>query len=279
MQTEALGFSQERISAKTTKVERYGWTVIDGPGRYMALPKTSLMVDDSYQRTALEKKILKIAAEWSWIACGSISVGSRGDRYYVIDGQYRTLAAQRRHDITALPCIVFATTDAKQEAAGFLAVNTNRKPISSVDRHRALLIVGDAAAQHVDRLVQQSGRIIASDSRPTTVACVTALRRMVSTDGVMLDRIWPIIVSISEGNTLHERLVDGIFYLESHLPDGVSLTSGKWRSRLLKIGHDELMAGINKATAFYSRGGAKVFAAGIAEKLNHGLRDRIEMVD
>jgi len=261
-----------------TKVERYGWTVIDEPGTPRLIVKQLLLVDESYQRVATaESKIKAIAAAWSWVACGSITVGSRNGAFYVIDGQYRTLAARRRADIEVLPCLVFATAGAEQEAAGFLAANTQRRPITSVDRHRALVIVGDEAAIHCQTLIEASGRDISRDSRPTTFACLTMLRKHVTQNQNTLDALWPTMLLLCDGEVFHEQLLDGLMFLETHIADGKTLTAGKWQKRLLKIGYSELLKGIKTASAAYARGSAKICAIGILAKLNHGVRDNLEM--
>src|SRR4051812_44439221 len=101
-----------------SKVEKFGWIIVDKRGVAMDIPKCSLHVDKSYQRDALgSSKILRIAREWSWIACGRLIVGIRPDgSYVVIDGQHRKLAADKRSDIADLPCEVFEVLGPSQEA-------------------------------------------------------------------------------------------------------------------------------------------------------------------
>lgn len=267
--------STESTVGKQTKVERYGWTVKDAPGVSMEIGKDDLRVDESYQRGPTEVKIKSIARDWSWIACGAIIVADRENIFYVVDGQHRVLAARRRSDIKVLPCIVFETLNAVAEARGFLAANTQRKPISGLDRFRALVVTNDPAALLVKKLCDQVGREIKGSPTPNSVRCVSTMLRQASSAGGVLERLWPLLHALVEGQPMSERLVDGLVYVEQHMPDGESLIDRKWRERVMRVGATAMMDGATKAAAFYAKGGAKVWAIGIVQALNHKHRNRL----
>ena len=114
--------TEEKVhNGNITKVERYNWKMQDSPGALRMVKKGDLQVDHTYQRNANEMKLIAIAKDWSWIACGAIVVADREGVLFVVDGQHRVLAARKRSDIAELPCLVFKTHEAKQEAKGFLA--------------------------------------------------------------------------------------------------------------------------------------------------------------
>lgn len=260
-----------------SKIDRYKWSVSDAPGRQLYIDKNTLHVDEAYQRKSIvEAKVLRMASAWSWVACGTITVGDRNGKFHVIDGQNRVLAAKKRSDIVTLPCLVFETADARQEAAGFVAANTHRKPISFIDRHRALLVMDDPVALRVETLVSQSGRVISSASSPTTISCIALLTKMVINYGDTLDRMWPLLTALCAGHPMVDRVLSGLMHIEARMPEGTSLTDKRWRDRLLLVGFAGLHAGIIKASAFYARGGDKVFASGIAQVVNAGLRNKLE---
>lgn len=128
------------------KVTRYGWTVKDQPGDLRMVHKDLLVVDISYQREVTASKVTAITAAWSYLSCGALIIAERNGTLYVIDGGHRLAAAKRRSDITHLPCVVFQTASAEAEARGFLSVNTGRKPVNAMVKHKALLVAGDEAA-------------------------------------------------------------------------------------------------------------------------------------
>lgn len=263
-------------NGKLSKVERYSWTVRDAPGELRDIKKGDLQIDAQYQRHANESKLMAIARDWSWIACGAIVVADREGVLYVVDGQHRVLAARRRSDISTLPCLVFRTSAARQEAQGFLSANTQRKPITSADRFRALLTVENRAAMMVQDLLQQAGRS-AGGSSASSVKCLNVLMKWAESDETTLRRLWPLMTCLCHEQIFSERIVEGLMYVEKRMPNGESLDDPAWSKRVLKVGYATLIESAAKASAFYARGGARVWAVGMVEALNKGYRNRLEL--
>jgi hypothetical protein len=259
------------------KVARYGWSVKDRPGRMMMIQKTRLKIDHMYQRDALNAKVVSISKAWSWVACGAIVVAHRDGEFFVVDGQYRTLAALKRSDIDQLPCIVFETDDIRQEAQGFLNLNTLRKPITSRDRYRALLVVGDETAKFVESLLAKAGRAASDHEASGSARCLTTLMKWTQRNLGALERAWPAITAACEGGALQARIVDGLCYIESRLVDGASLSQSQWHKRVVKVGAVALCEGADKAAAFYEKGGEKVWASGMLERINKGLQNKLAL--
>lgn len=262
---------------RVTKVERYGWTVQDAPGHHRMVDKNDLLVDHAYQRDTNERKLMAIARSWSWVACGSIVVADREGVLFVVDGQHRVMAARRRSDIAELPCLVFRTYDARQEAEGFLAAQTQRKPITAVEKYRALVTVEDRAAMMVQELLMSTGHTAGNRAGEAWVKCLGVLIKEAGADAVSLRRVWPLISTVSGSAAIHGRLVEGILYIERHMLSGASLADPEWTKRVKKVGRDALLEAAAKAAAFYARGGAKVWAAGMVEAINRGHRNRLEI--
>lgn len=261
------------------KIARYKWTVSDKPGVMMEIDKTELVVDASYQRTVSDRdgKVLRMASEWSWVACGAIIVGMRDGVAYVIDGQHRVMAAMKRSDIKKLPCVVFESEAPKDEATAFLRANRNRKPMTTIQAFNALVTSGDEHAVKANELIKQTGRPMARKSSATTFSAPGVVIDCIRQDEQALRRIWPIIVEACKGEAITQSIIQGLFYIETHI-EGDSLTNPRWRSRVIKIGATGMAQGIQKARAFYENGGAKIFAAGILECLNKHVRgDKLEL--
>lgn len=143
---------------RMSKVEVYGWEIVDSPGKFKWIEKGFLNVDDDYQRDNLNlARVVRIASAWSWVRLGTLLVAERPDTsLWVFDGQHRKLGADRRSDITKLPCMVFASTGMRQEAGNFLNVNSDRGPVKSVDTFKAKLVAGDPVATSVKKLIGAS---------------------------------------------------------------------------------------------------------------------------
>lgn len=256
-----------------SKIDRYNWTAQDEPGDLRLLNKSILEVDYSYQRESKAEKLLVMARDWSWIACGAIVVAERSGRFYVIDGQHRVMASRRRSDITHLPCIVFQTLDSRQEAKGFLAAQTSRKAVTTVEKFKALVAVEDKAALLVKSLVEGSGKVIAYSSSPNSIKCVGTLLECARKDPETLCLLWPLIIEVFRHQQVQDRVVQGLMYIEKRMKEGSSLLDNEWSKRVLKVGASGLIEGAIKASSYYAAGGARVWASGMVEAINKGHRN------
>ena len=262
--------------APKTKVERYDWKIKDEMPEFSWIDKTDLQIDETYQRNAVQSKVVRMAAKWSWKACSSLHVALRDDAsWWVFDGQYRLLAARHRSDISHLPCLVFGVASKVEEAQGFLDVNTNRKPVEMVAKFRALVMAEDALALKAAALIHESGRQVSLHAGGRTITCVSALMRCIQYDEASMRRIWPLTLELCSGRSVHQRLLQALHHVEWRAKQ--SLTDQPWRGALIKIGYDGLLSGINKANAFYTVGGPKVWASGIIELVNRGRRNLLEL--
>lgn len=260
-----------------SKIERYGWKVKDKPGEFALIDKRELHVDESYQRSHKYARVAKLSAEWSWVACGAISVALRDPgEWYVIDGQHRVLGAMQRDDISQMPCMVFDVEDVAQEAQGFLDANTNRKPMGMVDRFKALLTTNNHGAMVVDELVTRAGLRVDTGPSTHTVGCVGAMLTCIAEDEMRFRRIWPIVVSLCEGEKVVQVLIHGMFYLEGHIPDN-SLSDPRWRKRIIQVGYADILRSVMQAAAYHGSGRSNLICAlGIVNAINKGLRNPLE---
>lgn len=267
-----------RSQGNRDKIEYYDWKLLDQPGELRMLSKRLLRVDEQYQRDANEKKVKEIARAWSWLACGAVLVAEREGLYFVYDGQHRVDAALRRSDIENLPCVVFQTAGAKEEAEAFLRANKNRKPLNGLAKYRAAAAAGHPAALLVQQLISGVGRTPSEVSSGTTVRCLALMMLHAERQPDVLKRVWPLIAEVCAGNPTHERVMDGLLYIENHLPQGESLLDREWRKRVLRVSYDGLLGAANRFAAAYAKGGAKVWGLGMIEAMNKGCRTRMKLV-
>ena len=260
------------------KLTRYGWTVKDEPGDLRMVHKDLLVVDISYQREVTASKVTAITAAWSYLSCGALIIAERNGTLYVIDGGHRLAAAKRRSDITHLPCVVFQTASAEAEARGFLSVNTGRKPVNAIVKHKALLVAGDEAARFVEQLCEQNGIVPQyTASGPGTIRCVSWLVARANEDRKALARVLALAAELSarEGLPVAEKLLDGLWHI--HKKCGAGLDDKRLMSRIRTKRASELLEGALRAAAYYARGGGKVFAEGMLNVLNKGLQHKFTM--
>jgi hypothetical protein len=184
----------ERATNCGDKVARYSWQLVDKPGDMMWISKGELRIDSTYQRDALDERVTRITKAWSWIACGVIEVSKRGSEYWVIDGQHRVLAAMRRSDIQALPCIVFEVAGVQEEAQGFLNANTTTKPITALARAKAMAVAGDPAAELVQKVLAETGLFPLSGGQAAGgVRCMSWCLKKAKENPDLFGTIMPIV--------------------------------------------------------------------------------------
>jgi hypothetical protein len=75
----------------------------------------------------------------------------------VVDGQHRLSAARMRGDIAHLPCVITSYANTGDEAAAFVALNQNRKPLQPLDLFKAALAAEDETATAVQRILIAAG--------------------------------------------------------------------------------------------------------------------------
>jgi hypothetical protein len=244
----------------------------------MLIDKNNLVFDhQSYQREAIEAKVNDIAKDWSWIACGAILVAERDGKFFVMDGQYRTLAARKRDDIKQVPCMVFGTEDVKKEAKGFLVANTLRKPVNAVGKYRALITVEDPNAVFVESLLDQIGRSPRNHGSGSSASCLSTLLKLAGKDKRVLAEVVRLADELCTGRVLQGVLIETLMYIEVNLRDGETIVTGKWRDRIMAIGFDELAAGAKAAATFECKGGPFVWARGMLKRINKGLRIHLRL--
>lgn len=127
---------------------------------------SQLQVDAEYQRSTdngpSQNLIRKIAMHWNWDLCQPLVVSRRADgSLFVIDGQHRWEAAVRRGDITQLPCVVVDYASAADEAASFVHLNQQRKPLSKLDVFKAAVASEDEEACAILAAMEAAGLSVA----------------------------------------------------------------------------------------------------------------------
>lgn len=260
------------------KVKRYGWVTKDEPGALKTLHKDVLQIHPAYQRDVIPAKVKEITANWSWVGAGAIVVGERGGEFWVIDGQHRVLAAKRRSDITHLPCVVFQTEGVRQEAIAFLDLNTGRKPVSSIGKFKAMIAAGDEAACTVHKTLEALGVTPkATANKGKELKSVAWAVTRAKEDPEKFALVMRIAADLSHDIPISSRLLDGLWYIDARMDGGID--NKRFIDRLQSIGARKLIDAAHKAAAYFVHGGAKVWAAGMMDEINKGLRNKFSLRD
>jgi hypothetical protein len=155
-----------------------------------------LLIDEAYQRSLeaanSQTLIRRIAMHWDWGLCQPLFVARRADaKLYVVDGQHRLEAAKLRGDIWQLPCVVTSFETSADEAAAFVALNQQRRPLSALDLFKAALAAGDFEASQILIAVEEASLSIATtsnnrDCAPGMIQNIAGLRNCYRVHGLQV---------------------------------------------------------------------------------------------
>jgi hypothetical protein len=125
-----------------------------------------LNVDETYQRSLAapgsQSLIRRIAQFWNWDLCQPLVVARRDNgQLFVVDGQHRLAAAKLRTDIAQLPCVIANYGTAADEAASFVALNQQRRPLNALEIFRAAVAAEDETSIAVVKALDALGLSVA----------------------------------------------------------------------------------------------------------------------
>lgn len=232
---------------------------------FMEIDKRKLIVPvTDYQRDESQGRIASdIAVRFDKVAFGVLLVIKRENgELAVADGGTRLSAANRRNDITTVPCIVFSGLTDKQESEVFLRVNVTRRKLQTEQQHHAELFSEWQLAITTERHIQDlRGNGITFDSLSTMRSCV-------KTDAVAIDTIKSILCSSASGKHLTSRVLKGLFRFEVVLKrNNKTLRRPKTIARMQQK-FDHLDAAVNAVIKPRSTGNALDMARAVARTLN-----------
>lgn len=269
---------EETTHCGIDKISRYKWEVQDSPGEFKRIDKKRIRVDAAYQRDANENKILELRRNWSWVACGTISVSERDGFYWAMDGQHRVLAAMARGDIKTMPCLVFGIEDVAEEARGFLNANGNRKPVSAISKHRARIVAHDECAIKIQQTLDELGLSLSKSATGCgQFGAISWAYRRATEDFQSFRKVLILAAELCRAAKMPvaEKLIDGLWYIERNYEGGIC--EKKIAARIRHVGADRLLEGALRAAAYFARGGARIFAQGMLDVLNKGIHSKFEL--
>jgi hypothetical protein len=269
---------EETTLGGVDKVERYNWKLADSPAELKWLPKEIIKIDNTYQRSLIKERVKQITANWSWLACGALIVACRKDTFWAVDGQHRVSASMRRSDIKALPCLIFNAVEIKDEAKAFLSVNSERKPISAIQRHKALIVSENLVAQRIQAKLDELGLSLTADKKSFRYfACMAWAYQEARDDYDSFSTVLDITAQICEKSSepIKQTLVAGFAYINKRSVGG--LKNARILDRIQSKGAFKLHNAAIKSAILQNGGGARVWAIGILEELNKGLSNKIRI--
>lgn len=186
-------------------------------GTLQVIPISRLVVDATYQRSVSigsVRNIRRICAAFDWAKFLPVIVTADGDRFSIVDGQHRTIAAASI-GIEAVPCYVLSC-GAAQAAAAFAAINGNVTPMQPIDLWFAELAAGAPKAIALKRVLDSASVKITRKREGFLVGetrSINVLSRALEFYGpALLTTILQCIVETGDGNAgmLTGAVINGI---------------------------------------------------------------------
>lgn len=144
---------------------------------FQMVPVDELRYDHRYQRTLIENRVDKIVHNFDPALLTPLEVNHRDGHYYVYDGQHRGAAAAIL-GMEMVPCMVHHFAMEQEEARLFVALQTERRSVSAVQRHIANVFQQDPTALELDHAVRAAGYVIsANGNTANALAAASALQR------------------------------------------------------------------------------------------------------
>ncbi len=117
-----------------------------------------LMIDRNYQREAIPRHVQNILINFNWRYFQPPTVcPSEGEKYWVIDGQQRVLAAKLHPSVEKVPCYIVNTPLTKDQAEAFIRVNRDRRNVNQVNMYWAGIAAKDEKYLAIQRVLHSAG--------------------------------------------------------------------------------------------------------------------------
>lgn len=133
-----------------------------GNKKFANVPLNILSIDTDYQRTT-GSKLKKLTEEWDEEQCDPLLVSYRDDKFFILDGQHRWIAAKANH-VECLPCKIYTGLSKIDEARLFAKQDLCVTKLTPYDTYKANLVIGDIVDTAI-RTVCHKHNIMVSKNR------------------------------------------------------------------------------------------------------------------
>lgn len=163
----------------------------------------------------------------------------------------------------------------EEKADIWFAEAVKRKQATAIDTFHNAIRRNLPAALAIDKLIRSIGRVPATTrtANAHNIACLSAVSILYRRDAATLERVFPLLGKLCEGQVFMDRLLYPLFLLERRAK--TSLTTDRWAKRLLNIGYQ----GINNSLVTVRGHADHKSAQVILDMLNDKLRGNLLYAD
>lgn len=261
------------------KSKQHGWDAIESLDFELCMiDKNKLYVDHGVQRADISQgNINYIAAHWNWACVGALIVGLRPNgKYVVVEGQHRLMAAMKRREVATLPCVLIQFRDLEHEAATFLAINTCRKAVSTMDKHRVGTVANDTDILAVNALMDRVGiKLVRKPSGSLQTNAVAVIKSYMKDKGCdVMALVLGALREVQWEHGIPASTIRVMCYLHKNLDGGISQ---RFIARLIALGGPAILRAERTGSALSASPGVHWPAFGLVEAVNKGLKSRFSI--
>lgn len=176
--------------------------------------------------------------------------------------------------------MVFDFDEITDEAKAFLRLNTLRRPLTSIERHKAEALSGDAVSVVVERVLKENGlRIAKTANHAGQIKCIAYCKRLASGDQELFKRVIKVAaeLSLAQQSPVKEALIKGLGFLDQRIEGGIY--SPRLMKRLQQVGVHDLLLGAQRFIHAMANYGEKTIATGMLEAINKGLQKKFQFIE
>lgn len=238
----------------------------------------SLVTDKRYQRPLHDRTVGKITRDFSIELCGALVVSARPNGVYaVFDGQHR-LQALRVLGVDKWKCLVYEGLTPEEEAVLFVKLQTERRPVHPLDRHKALVFSGDENAIKINNLAEECGYRITDAKVHGALACVITVADCYRVYGPehlrlalkILEEAW----GLSDHYARKGPMVRGMTLLMAKHSKEMDLKS--FVAKLNSISSSQIIRGANRESSLRRQTSWGLVARQLLDAYNAGRRNPTE---
>lgn len=214
MATPANENTEASLKRRNTKVVKRPKTHIqklDKPSHIEELYAGDFFVDHNVQRGLNEARVAEMAEDFRPDSMGLITASMRETgRIAILDGQHRIAAARLANYEGGIVTRVFENLTVTEEAGLFLTLNKSR-PVSTIERFKVRVTLGDPVATNINKILKAYGLNInfAAAKTPNTISAVVTLEKVYHGAGVrdnghhadLVDRVIGTLIKSYGGDT------------------------------------------------------------------------------
>lgn len=173
---------RKAVSRFEHQVEEYDPKALDDPRVVVLLPLVQLEIATAVQRSVRQERIDQLRTEWDWRLAEMLTVVQIEDeRFRVIEGQHRLLAAKMRCPTGHMWCVMLPRSEAgtSGEADLGLKISTGRKGHDAYDKWNMRLVRGDPHEVQATKVLDQFGLRIGRTASAQTIAGASTVSEIV----------------------------------------------------------------------------------------------------